>query len=273
MEPGGYTPPMVPHVLLVDNAVHRFLFKPTWHWKAYLPNVSVHVVNVPSGRAVPALEAFTHIILTGSEASILEHKPWFSTEVDLIRRAVALGIPMLGSCFGHQMLVYALSGAEWVRASNPPEVGWAEIEMLGRDELFQDLPNPWRTFVYHFDEVFDPPVPWVRLGRSTHCDTHVLRYGRSPVWGIQAHPEISTRKAKLFIQVSGVLGRKPLRHVLHTLRHAPPPVPVADRLVDRFLAWGSGVNSLQPTKCVTSGGGDAERIPSQKGLTRDGTDP
>jgi GMP synthase-like glutamine amidotransferase len=261
MASGGYTPPMSPRVLLVDNAVHRFLFKPTWHWKAYLREVSVSVVNVPSGRALPAIEGFSHIILTGSEASILERKPWFSTEVELIRRAVELGIPILGSCFGHQMLVYALSGPEWVRASNPPEVGWAEIEMLGSDELFQDLPNPWRTFVYHFDEAFDPPAPWVRLGRTAHCTTHVLRYGRSPVWGIQAHPEISTRKAKLFIQVSGILGRKPLQHVLHTLRHAPPPVPVADRLVDRFLTWEPGVVSGHPPTPAESGGCDAERIP------------
>lgn len=230
---------MQPCVLIVDNAVNHWVFKPHWHWRAHLRGVSVRSVNLPSGDPIPCLAGFTHIIFTGSEASILDPKPWFSAEAALIRQAVALGLPVLGSCFGHQMLVYALSGPDWLRPSNPPEVGWADVKMLSDDALFRDVPNPWRTFVYHFDEVFDPPQPWIRLGYTPHCETHVLRYGRDPVWGVQAHPEISSRKAKLFIQITGLLGRKPLRHVLQTLRHSPPCDPVADRLVERFLSWTS----------------------------------
>jgi len=222
-------------VLIIDNAVHRFLFKPSWHWKAHLKEIDTVVVNLPSARSAPSLDGFTHVILTGSEASILEPRSWFETETDLIRDAVARGTPILGSCFGHQMLVHAMSGPEYLRSANPPEVGWAKIEMTESDSLFEELPNPWTTFVYHFDEVVDPPAPWRKLGRTKHCDTHVLRYGDRPVWGIQAHPEISSRKAKFFIRVTLLLGRKPSRHILRALRNVPPRNDIAARILERFL--------------------------------------
>ena len=222
-------------ILIIDNAIHRFLFKPTWHWKAYLKGIETCTVNVPAGQKIPDLGAFTHIILTGSEASILEPKPWFETEAKLIRDAIERGIPILGSCFGHQMLVYALAGPEFLQRSNPPEVGWADIEMTGSDPLFDGLPNPWRTFVYHFGEAVNPPAPWIKLGKTRHCDTHVLRYGESKVWGIQAHPEISSRKAKFFIRATLLMGRKPSKHIFHALRNVPPPNDVASTILHRFL--------------------------------------
>ena len=227
---------MSPRVLIIDNAVHRFLFKPSWHWKAHLKGIETKTVNIPSGKKIPNLDAFTHILFTGSEASILEPKLWFDTEAKLIREAVDRGIPILGSCFGHQMLVYALAGPEFLQQSNPPEVGWADIEMTGSDPLFDGLPNPWRTFVYHFGEAVDLPAPWVKLGKTKHCDTHVLRYGDHPVWGIQAHPEISSHKARVFIWITLLMGRKPMKHIFHALRNVPPPNDVAGRVLERFLA-------------------------------------
>jgi GMP synthase-like glutamine amidotransferase len=222
-------------VLIVDNAVHRFPFRPCWHWKPHLKGIDTRTMNVPYGATILPVDGFTHVIVTGSTASILEAKPWFEVEAELIRDAVDRGIPILGSCFGHQMLVYALSGPEYLQQSHPPEVGWAEIEMVGSDPLFDGLPNPWRTFVYHFDEVVDPPAPWRKLGRTRHCDTHVLRYGDHHVWGIQPHPEISPRKAKLFLRFMLLFGRKPVRHILHLLRNAPPRNDVADTVLRRFL--------------------------------------
>ena len=251
-------------VLIIDNAVHRFLFKPCWHWKTHLKDVDTMVVNLPSGRSAPPIDSFTHVILTGSEASIVEPRPWFETEARLIRELVERGIPILGSCFGHQMLVYALSGPEYLQRSDPPEVGWAQIEMAESDPLFDELPNPWSTFVYHFDEVVDPPAPWQKLGRTRHCDTHVLRYGDRPVWGIQPHPEISSGKSRFFLCLTLLLGRKPLRHILRALRDAPPRNETADTVLRRFLA----VSLQRPTvasatsdrtRCETT----AERLPRE----------
>jgi len=235
---------MPKRVLIVDNAVHRFLFKPPWHWKAHLKGVDIKVVNLPAGHRVPSLDRFTHLILTGSEASIVEPKPWFDVEAKLIRDAVAIGIPTLASCFGHQMLVYALSGPEYLRRSCPPEVGWADIEMIEEDPLFEGVANPWRTFVYHFDEVSAPPPPWRVLGKSNVCPVHVIRYGNHQVWGIQPHPEMSSRKAILFMRFTLLLGRKPSRHILRAIRNVPPRNDVAEIVVRRFLAMEHQASSF-----------------------------
>lgn len=200
-----------------------------------MKGVATTIVNAPSGMKLPDLDEFTHVLLTGSEASILEHQPWYDREIQLIHEAVDRGVPVLGSCFGHQMLVYALSGPQYVVRSHPPEVGWADVEMTGSDPLFDDLANPWATFVYHFDEASHLPAPWIKLGRTKHCDTHVLRYGEAKVWGIQAHPEISSRKAKFFIRATLLMGRKPSKHIFRALRHVPAPNDVADRILARFL--------------------------------------
>lgn len=229
---------MSARLLIADNSLHPCLFRPASLWRAHLNGVETETVNIPSGANIPPLSGVTHLILTGSEASILRPEPWFEVEAELIRNAVGLGLSVIGSCFGHQMLVYALSGPEYLRRADPPEVGFAKVEMIGSDPLFDGLPNPWTTFVYHFDTVIDPPAPWRKLGRTSSCDTHVLRYGDLPVWGIQAHPEISARQAKRFLWLTLLFGRKPLRYVLPGLCSAPPLSGIIDGLVRRFLEIG-----------------------------------
>ncbi len=148
---------MPPRVLIADNSEHPFLSRPSSHWEAHLNGVKTVAVNIPSGQGSPSLSGFTHLILTGSEGSILRPEPWFEAEVELVRRAVERGLRVIGSCFGHQLLVYALSGPEYLHPADPPEVGFTPVGMTGPDPLFDRLPNPWTTFVYHFDAVIDPP--------------------------------------------------------------------------------------------------------------------
>jgi GMP synthase (glutamine-hydrolysing) len=229
---------MSKRVLVLGNSIHPLLFRPSFHWRALLKDVEADAINVPTARRPPPLERYSHIILTGSEASILASMPWFDREAAWVREIAERGIPLLGSCFGHQMLVHALSGPEHVRKSTPPEIGWAEVRMIEEDALFSNVPNPWSTFVYHFDEVAAPPFPWRVLGETDTCPTHVLRYGDRPIWGLQAHPEISSRQARFFLRATILLGLKPAKHVVRALRNAPPPNDVAQEIVRNFLSMG-----------------------------------
>ena len=223
-------------VLILDNAVHRFLFRPPWHWKPYLRGTSVDVVNVPSGRRIPPLDGYTHLLLTGSEASILQPKPWFGSEANAVREAAARGLPILGSCFGHQMLVYALSGAENLGRSPKPEIGWIALEMIEEDDLLRDAPSPWHMFSYHLDEVVDPPPPWRILARSRDCPTHVLRYGDRPFWGIQAHPELPLAKVRLFLAFYLLFARRDRRKSLRAMRRPSQKDRIMGEVLARFLA-------------------------------------
>ena len=225
-------------VLIVDNAVHRFLFKPAQHWKAALRDVPVDVVNAPSGSALPELAGYSHVLLTGSEASVLRPAPWLQRECELVRDAEARGIPLLGSCFGLQVLVYAISSPAAIRRSPTPEVGWISVDIVESDELLAGVPRPWHVFTFHLDEVADAPPPWRVLARSERCAAHALRYGDQRIWGIQGHPEISGRAvgflARRYLSArgsrsGGVIGG----HRRHAAREA-----TVDAIARSFLAAG-----------------------------------
>ena len=224
-------------VLVVDNAVHPRLFHPSRPWRRLLGDTPAETLHLPSCRSLPDLGGFTHVILAGSEASILRARPWFDLESRLVCDAVSRGVPVLGSCFGHEMLVYALSGPEHLARSVPPEIGWTKVEMIVDDPLFRGLPNPWSTFVHHYEQAVDPPPPWRCLGRTAACDTHVLRFGDHPVWGIQAHPEISPPRARRILWTT--LPLMPERARLRAaLRRPPPRNDVAVTVLRGFLTQG-----------------------------------
>jgi GMP synthase-like glutamine amidotransferase len=106
-------------------------------------------------------------------------------ELDALRRAVDIGIPVLGICFGGQMLAAAL-GAEVTRAPEP-EIGWIEI-----DSDIPDLvaPGPWMQ--WHVDR-FTVPDGAIELAR-TPLASQAFRVGRS--LGLQFHPEVDAAIVK-----------------------------------------------------------------------------
>ncbi|MCK9461493.1 MAG: type 1 glutamine amidotransferase [Proteobacteria bacterium] len=223
-------------VLIVDCCVYPDIYRPVDHWRALLGGAPADSVYLPSGGAAPDLAAYTHVVLTGSEASIVAPEPWYEVEIELVRRAAAAGKAILGSCFGHQMLALALSGPRHVRASATPELGWAAIDVVAADSLLAGLPDPFHAFVAHFDEVVDPPPPWRVLARSAGCAVQVMRHGDEPIWGVQAHPEIDPATGRALLEglaaaapgKAGIIGR--------ALTGTPRDDGVAGEIVRRFLS-------------------------------------
>jgi len=225
----------VTRVLILDASLHRDVYRPDEHWRALLGAVPADAVHLPSGRAIPPLDGYTHLIVTGSEASIVEPADWYEPAAETVRRAAGAGLRVLGSCWGHQLLALALSGPAFVRRSPTPEVGWIEVQRTERDELLADLPDRWFVFASHFDEVVDPPAPWRALARSPRCAVQAMRWGDRPVWGVQAHPEIDPPTARVLLE--GFLRYAP-RHtavVRPALAAAPRDDRTARPLVARFL--------------------------------------
>ena len=223
-------------VLILDGAIYRDIYRPAEHWRTLLGGVPAEAVHLPSGESVPSLDRFTHVIVTGSEGSITRPEPWYEVEADVARDAAERGLPLLGSCFGHQMLARALSGERYVAASAAPEVGWVPVDVLAPDELFADVGKTFWVFVSHFDEVCDPPPPWRVLARSAGCAVQAMRLGERPIWGIQAHPEITPTDARILIE--GFLRYAP--HLAPQMRPALEAEPhddgTAAPVVRRFLA-------------------------------------
>jgi GMP synthase-like glutamine amidotransferase len=186
------------HLLIVDNAVYRDVYKPVDHWLRYVgPDFNISVIK--KEEKIPDAHLYSHIIITGSEASINRPDDWVQPQLDLIRQAVSSGIPTLGSCHGHQMIAMAIAGKGVVRASKTPEFGWFELEIVREHDLFKGIQRPVWSFCTHFDEVHSLPDNFTVLAKSKKCSVQIFCLNSAPVFGIQAHPEINPEEGEQLI--------------------------------------------------------------------------
>lgn len=187
-------------VLIIDGSIHPGIYRPTAGWRQWLGEVPSDSVHLPTGEALPELDGYTHLIVTGSEASIVNDDPWFDVEARVVRSAVDRGLRVMGSCFGHQMLARALCGRAYVARAATPEMGWLRVQVTASDALLGEAGQDIWMFASHFDEVRDPPAPWKVLARTEGCAVHAMRLSDRPVWGIQAHPEITPREGRTLLE-------------------------------------------------------------------------
>ena len=109
------------------------------------------------------------------------------------------GLSILGSCYGHQLLAYALLGHSAVQRSIQPEVGWIPIQIKENNELLGEKKQAF-SFSVHFDEVVNLSETFLVLASSSHCPIQAFQLKGRPVWGIQIHPEINISNAKKLLR-------------------------------------------------------------------------
>jgi GMP synthase (glutamine-hydrolysing) len=143
-------------------------------------DADVHAVAIAEVSEHDAPQAYDLIVSLGSEASAYDDRvPWIGGELQLLREAVAADVPVLGICFGGQLLARALR-AEVLRAREP-EIGWRELQ----SESVDLIPvGPW--FQWHFDTFARPPG--ARLLAHNAAGPQAFVHGRS--LGLQFHPEV-----------------------------------------------------------------------------------
>ena len=130
------------------------------------------------------------MVISGSAASVLEPPEWMAPLAHLIEESADQRIPLLGVCFGHQLVAHTLCGPQHVRQAPLPEVGWLPIEVLQSDPLFDNLTPGFTTFVSHGDEVVAGHSGMRVLAQSQQCAVHGFRMGAHPIWGVQFHSEM-----------------------------------------------------------------------------------
>ena len=119
------------------------------------------------------------VVLGAAESAYDDDVPWLAAELDLVAAAVRATTPVLGICFGAQVLARALGG-EVGRASRS-ERGFVT---LGSDDLELLEPGTWMEF---HDDAFTLPPGALALARN---DTGVQAFTLGPHLGVQFHPEI-----------------------------------------------------------------------------------
>lgn len=152
-------------------------------------DVTLRVRRAPEEDLPEGPEPFDRILMSGSSTPAGEEAPWIDRLLAFTRRAVELGKPLLGICYGHQILARALGGSEAVGRAAVAEFGWTEIELLEDSALFRGMPRRFHSFSSHFDEVVRLPAGMRRLARSADCGIQACGVEGRPAFGVQFHPE------------------------------------------------------------------------------------
>ncbi len=160
--------------------------------RAGLSRDEAQIVSVFQGEPLPDPSRVSGAIITGSPAMVTERTPWMERTAAWLRRAVPSGLPVLGICFGHQLLAQALGG----RAGDNPrgrEIGTVEVRLLdaaGEDPLLGGLPDPLTVHVTHVQSALTLPPAATRLAGNGHEPNHAFRAALQ-AWGLQFHPEFT----------------------------------------------------------------------------------
>ena len=125
------------------------------------------------------------IILSGGPASVYdEGAPLLPKEV------FELGVPILGICYGAQLMAHLLGGE--VERSEKREFGPAELFILRESPIFKGLSKekPYRVWMSHSDRIIKLPPGFIALARTEHSPFAVIAHESKPFFGVQFHPEV-----------------------------------------------------------------------------------
>lgn len=155
-----------------------------------LDEKDLDVVRVYEGEPLPDVDAHEGVVVTGSAAMVTDEAPWSLESERFLAEAVKAHVPVLGVCYGHQLLARALGG-EVLQNPRGRQVGTVDVKLTEdgrRDPLLGQLPSTLHVPVSHSQAVSRLPPGARRLASSPRDDNHAFAFG-DRTWGVQFHPE------------------------------------------------------------------------------------
>jgi len=196
----------------------------------------VRVVNAPACEVLPEPGTFSGVVIAGSHAMVTQNLDWSLAVEAWLVPLVTAGGPVLGICYGHQLLAKAMGGKVDFHPGGL-EIGTTSISLTAdaiSDPLLQGLPPVFNAHTCHSQTVLALPPGAVNLAKNTHEPHHAFRLGHA-AWGVQFHPEYSPDIMAGYIRnmspVIQALGKDPAR-----LQPQVTDTPQAFHLLARFAS-------------------------------------
>ncbi len=146
--------------------------------------LGVYCEILPANTAPAALAEATAIILSGGPASIYDPgAPRCDPAI------FAQGIPVLGICYGLQLLASFLGGK--VEATSVAEYGKTQLRLNQRDALFKGVSSPFIAWMSHRDLVTELPSGCKVLASSENCPVASFACPERKLYAVQFHPEVT----------------------------------------------------------------------------------
>jgi GMP synthase (glutamine-hydrolysing) len=213
------------------------------------------------------LKARCGIIISGGPASVLE-----AGCPDIDPAIVTLGVPVLGICYGHQLLARHLGGT--VEKGERGEYGVAQLTVTAPDKLLDGVETS-RIWMSHFDTVSRVPPGFQAIGASEVSGIAAMSDAKRRLFGIQFHPEVVHTQAGRRILENFVFGICAAQNDWNVSQRVPlVEEQIRETVRDRnvFFFVSGGVDStVAYTLCLRALG--AERVYGiyvDTGLMREG---
>jgi GMP synthase (glutamine-hydrolysing) len=145
--------------------------------------------HCPEGE-LPETFQFDACVVTGSRASVYWDEPWIGELKSYVGDAIDTGMPMLGVCYGHQLLADVLGGR--VEDMGEYEIGYRTVEHDGENALLDGVDEDFTVFTTHSDRVAEAPPGADVFARN---DYGIHGFRKDGVFAVQFHPEYDMETA------------------------------------------------------------------------------
>ncbi|NKB67967.1 MAG: glutamine-hydrolyzing GMP synthase [Candidatus Latescibacteria bacterium] len=141
---------------------------------------------------VDQLQGAAGLVLSGGPASVYDpHQPAYDPEL------FDLDLPILGLCYGHQLLCQRLGGR--VEPGQTMEFGAATLQVERPQAILDGLEAEEPVWMSHRDSVVELPDGFITLGSTPDCPAAAIGHQSRPLYGLQFHPEVTHTRAGMQI--------------------------------------------------------------------------
>ncbi|MEC5343535.1 glutamine amidotransferase [Brenneria populi] len=154
----------------------------------------LRVIRPDIGEALPSFDQVSAVIISGSWSMVTDRLDWSEYTAGWLREAFYADVPMLGVCYGHQLLSHALGGTV---GDNPngAEMGLQTVTLNPEAETIgwlQHHPERFPAYLSHRQSVLVPPAGAQVLASSEVDRCQIIRYSDN-VLSVQFHPEFNAK--------------------------------------------------------------------------------
>ncbi|MFB3897139.1 MAG: glutamine-hydrolyzing GMP synthase, partial [bacterium] len=194
------------------------------------PNISVQSIREKQPEA---------LILSGGPSSV------YADQAPIPDKAIfRLGIPILGICYGMQLIGHLLGGK--VEPDQRREYGRIKIRIITATALFADLPEELTVWMSHGDQIATIPPGFVHIAKSDNTPIAAIADVTRKIYGVQFHPEV----------VHTQLGTTILQHFLFRICKCQPNWTMAS-FIEKETKQIRNIVGNKRVICAVSGGVDS----------------
>lgn len=166
-----------------------------------LPAPAVEIVKVYAGESPRPPSEYAGAIITGSPANVTDRLPWSVASAGWVRDAMDVELPLLGICYGHQLMADALGGrVDFNPRGRESGTQWIGLSDAAADEpLLAGVQSTIAAHFIHEQSVLEAPRGAVVLAANAHDPHQMLRFGPQAV-GVQFHPEFTAPVMRTYLE-------------------------------------------------------------------------